>query len=96
MAAVFHMEIMTGMAVQSIQGRLGMLADRHSSLLPAVWAAVGWCRDSSGVLGGSGEGCVSGPGSKPFPLWGLTPWSVHSSLKHLVLPQPIWCLRRGA
>lgn len=34
MAAVFHMEIMTGMAVQSIQGKLGTLADRHSFLLP--------------------------------------------------------------
>lgn len=90
MVAEFHMEIMTGMAVQSIQGRLGTLADRHSFLLPALWAAVGWYRDSSGA------GCVRGPDSEPFPLWGLTPWSVYSGLKHLVLPQPIWCLRRSA
>lgn len=69
MAAVFHMEIMTGMAVQSIQGRLGTLADRHSFLLPALQAATGWCKDSSGVLGGSGAGCVSGPDSEPLPFW---------------------------
>lgn len=50
------MEIMIGMAMQSIQGRPGTLADRHGSLLPALWAAVGRCRDSSGVLGGSGAG----------------------------------------
>lgn len=57
------MEIMTGMAVQSIQGRLGTLADRHSFLLPVVWAATGWCRGNSEVLGRSGAGCVSGANS---------------------------------
>lgn len=67
MVVVFHMEIMTGMAVQSIQGRLGTLADRHSFLLPVVWAAMGCCRDSSGELGRSGAGCVSEPDSEPLP-----------------------------
>lgn len=97
MAVVFYMEIVTGSSCRERPGEAGH-ACRQAQLPPAC--GVGSSRvDLEAApqhLGGRGWDVRVGPDSDPSPWWALTPQSLRSGLRHLVLPQPILCPRRGA